>query len=127
MANHFEMPEINNIAAVIRSNIWVGNEKLIGILIRKLIYYNQQGTPITQTTEFWDTILQEPNQLTAPTINRQTLQTLVESRLWINQPRLISFIFNEYINLSNQDRINFGSAEYWSAIFDENFEEQVGE
>ena len=59
-------------------------------------------------------------------MDAESLQKLMDGGLWQGNPDLQEFIWEQYLNLdSSEAQENFGTAEFWTALFDSQ-EEQVG-
>jgi len=124
MANHFEMPQFRPFADVIRSNVWVGNERLINTLVSLIVPFGRDAIQQTFTPHFWASVFQEGEQLEVPTINATTLQTLVDSGLWREHQHVVEFILKHYANLSEVEQHQFGSMEFWQFVLEHG--EQIG-
>uniref|UniRef100_A0A915LB09 Uncharacterized protein n=1 Tax=Romanomermis culicivorax TaxID=13658 RepID=A0A915LB09_ROMCU len=126
MAANFEMGERNNIGKIIQSQLWVNNQTLINLSVQEIVFHSKNRHHIPVADEFWATILQDQSQfvLVAPKINKKHLEISVGSKFWENMPKIVCFIFNEYTKLSQDDRANFRSLEFWEAVFDETFSQK---
>jgi len=125
MANHFEMPQFRALADVIRSDVWVGNERLINTLINLIVQFGRDVIQQTFTPHFCASVFQVEEQLQEPTINVTTLQTLVDSGLWREHQRVVEFIMEHYENLSEEEQQQFGSMEFLEFVLDDG--KQYGE
>jgi len=72
----------------------------------------------TFTPHFWASVFKEGEELTEPTITPATLQTLVDSQLWREDHHVTEFILEHYQNFTEEERQQFGSAEFWEYVAD---------
>jgi len=125
MSNHFELPLLRPLADIIRSNVWVNNDRLINLLINSIAPLGRDAIQQTFTAQFWATVIQDGSsqQLDQPTINVDTLNTLVNSRIWRQEPWIGDWTFSQFtrLNLNQTDRNRFGTPEFWNFLMGENY------
>jgi len=110
------MPQFRPLANVIRSLVWVDDERMINILANSIIPYGREAMQQTFTPQFYAAVFQQGHQLTEPVINMETLQILVDCQLWRHHQHIIDFILQHYRNFTEQEQQGFGSEEFWSFV-----------
>jgi len=118
MSHHCEIPQLRLLAKVIRSNVWVGNDRLINLLVNIISPLGRDAVQQTFTSQFWTTVIQDnsSDQLETPSITPASLQTLVDSQLWRDHAHIAEFILHHYHNFTEQERTNFGTFDFGNFI-----------